>query len=358
MIAQHAVEERLMDLPPVNTESKETDRPDSQVLELVPLPGYANFEDFGYEMGPVFWPPTNTLWIEWIYIIDLDRKLFSVGSHDSRGHHHFKLDEIPEDWIELSERARTKKIVLNQTAANYPKPEPSQSLLELYKRSNPTIFQISLASSFIHEPTYMSLVDCLTAQMNGYGSYDYFKFLDEWGPDDPQFKKLAFTMLRLSSNCAVDFDFTIPQPIRFECAYPSTSTFWLHGVYIVFETHLDHSWSSQNLKAAVAKVIRAKQKSSRTGFTTALLFSIRHVVVVEVGNDGSVKHTLPIPVLDELRKPDDLRYSKLGLRTLLVVLCRSRVESAIEFEGKLKVLAIQDSSHDSSAETSMVLYVG
>lgn len=356
MIAQHAVEESLMDLPPVTTESKEeTDRPDSQVLELVPLPGYASFEDFGYEMGPVFWPPTNTLWIEWIYIIDLDRKLFSVGSHDSRGHHHFKLDEIPEDWIELLERARTEKIVLNQTAASYPKPEPDQSLLELYKRSNPTIFQISLTSSFIHEPTYMSLVDCLTTQMNGYRSYDYFKFLDEWGPDDPQFKKLAFTMLRLCSNCAADFDPTISQPIRFECAYPSTSTFWLHGVLIVFETHLDHTWSSQNLKAAVAKVIRAGQKSSRTSFT-ALLFSIRHVVVVEVGS-SSVKHTLPIPVLDELRKPDDLRYSNLGLRTLLVVLCRGRAESAMEFEGKREVLAIQDGKHDSTAETSMVVYV-
>lgn len=33
---------------------------------------------------------------------------------------------------------------------------------------------------------------------------------------------------------------------------------------------------------------------------------------------GGVKYTLPILVL---RKPDDLRYLKVGLRTLPVVLC-------------------------------------
>lgn len=204
--------------------------------------------------------------------IDLDRKLFSVGSHDCRGHHHLKLDDIPEDWIELSERARTKKkIVLNQAAASYPKPEPDQSL---YKRSNLTIFQISLASSFIREPTYMSLVDCLTAQMSGYGSYDYFKFLDEWGP-----KRSPVQEARIYDSPSIQQLRSHPPPHSGSTASTSSS-----------KPTLDHSWSSQNLKAAVTKVTREKQRrSARTRFTTALLFSVRHVVVVEVGSDGGCK---------------------------------------------------------------------
>lgn len=341
MIAQHAEEERLMGLLPVTTESNGQEaEPDSQIVRLIPLSEPTNFQDFGYEMGPVFWPPINTSWIEWIYTIDLDRNLFSVGSHDSRGHDHFKLDDIPEDWMELLERAWTTEASLNQSAASYPRPVPDQDLLELYKRSKPTTFQISPESPFIHEPTYMRLIDCLTSQLSDDTSYDYFKLLDEWGPNDPQFKQLAFTMLHLSSSCAIDDHRIIPQPIQFECTYPSTSSFWFNGVYILFETHLDHSWSPQNLKAAVAKSISAKGNPSGESFT-ALIFSIRHVVVVEVDSDGTVKHTLPIPVIDKLRQPsppgEPPRYSSFGFRAIPVVLCRSLAATRPVTETRLEV---------------------
>ena len=39
--------------------------------------------------------PLNDTWIEWIYIVDLDREVFSVNNGA-----HFKLDQVPHiDWI-------------------------------------------------------------------------------------------------------------------------------------------------------------------------------------------------------------------------------------------------------------------
>ena len=45
---------------------------------------------------PSFLVPLNDLYIEWVYILDLDREIFSVNNGA-----HFKLDQVPHiNWIE------------------------------------------------------------------------------------------------------------------------------------------------------------------------------------------------------------------------------------------------------------------
>lgn len=46
--------------------------------------------------GPPTWlVPLNDLFIEWVYIVDLDREIFSVNNST-----HFKLDQVSKiDWI-------------------------------------------------------------------------------------------------------------------------------------------------------------------------------------------------------------------------------------------------------------------
>ena len=55
----------------------------------------ADLPDFMQQQHPSLLAPLNDLWIEWIYIVDLDREVFSVNNGA-----HFKLDQVPHvDWI-------------------------------------------------------------------------------------------------------------------------------------------------------------------------------------------------------------------------------------------------------------------
>ena len=55
----------------------------------------ADLPDFMQQQPPSLLAPLNDTWIEWIYIVDLDREIFSVNNGA-----HFKLDQVPQiDWI-------------------------------------------------------------------------------------------------------------------------------------------------------------------------------------------------------------------------------------------------------------------
>lgn len=68
-----------------------------------------NLADFMKENHPSWMVPLNDVWIEWVYIIDLDREIFSVNNGA-----HFKLGQIPHiNWIEaLDNGGLGDKIVL------------------------------------------------------------------------------------------------------------------------------------------------------------------------------------------------------------------------------------------------------
>ena len=55
----------------------------------------ADLPEFMHQQIPSLLAPLNDLFIEWIYIVDLDREVFSVNNGA-----HFKLDQVPHiDWI-------------------------------------------------------------------------------------------------------------------------------------------------------------------------------------------------------------------------------------------------------------------
>ena len=58
---------------------------------------------------PTWLAPLNDTWIEWVYIVDLDREVLSVNNGA-----HFKLDQIPKiNWIEsLADGGLGDKIAL------------------------------------------------------------------------------------------------------------------------------------------------------------------------------------------------------------------------------------------------------
>ena len=55
----------------------------------------ADLPQFMQQQPPSLLAPLNDTWIEWIYIVDFDREVFSVNNGA-----HFKLDQVPHiDWI-------------------------------------------------------------------------------------------------------------------------------------------------------------------------------------------------------------------------------------------------------------------
>ena len=66
------------------SESGDDEEPDESAIEFIA------------EDQPIWIVPLNDLFIEWVYIIDLDREIFSVNNGA-----HYKLDRIPHiNWIE------------------------------------------------------------------------------------------------------------------------------------------------------------------------------------------------------------------------------------------------------------------
>jgi len=56
----------------------------------------ASWKDLDFERPPTWFAPLNNVMIEWVYIIDLDRELFSVNNGA-----HFRLDQISKfNWPE------------------------------------------------------------------------------------------------------------------------------------------------------------------------------------------------------------------------------------------------------------------
>ena len=69
---------------PKQDESSDDEEPDECAIEFIA------------DNQPVWVVPLNDLFIEWVYIIDLDREIFSVNNGA-----HYKLDRIPHiNWIE------------------------------------------------------------------------------------------------------------------------------------------------------------------------------------------------------------------------------------------------------------------
>jgi len=55
-----------------------------------------SWKDLDFERPPTWFAPLNNVMIEWVYIIDLDRELFSVNNGA-----HFRLDQISKlNWPE------------------------------------------------------------------------------------------------------------------------------------------------------------------------------------------------------------------------------------------------------------------
>ncbi|KAL5480245.1 hypothetical protein ACEPAI_1515 [Sanghuangporus weigelae] len=270
--------------------------------------------------------PVNDVNIRWVYMIDLDRLVFSVD-----GAAHFKLNSIPrgedgQEWIQYLGQDGVGWRCLKPST-----PKTHVADVELY----PDLLEIGDVASRIGEDVdqfqYHSLgatlvdpgdllEDCSQTEiasqaiavtlMKAVVGHFYGMLCDacRYEPSDRRFQRPAAYLLRatapnfLQLHLASDPVIELPPqeveskdkeegPEKVHNRKPGVF-YWFRGCLILLSNRLEFE---THLKASIARVV-AHIKEKRLESCAALIWSIRHVVVVRVINDRIV-HTPALSVL-------------------------------------------------------------
>ena len=280
---------------------------------------------------PCYKPPENDMNIEWVYIIDLDREVFTI---DNGGH--FKLDKIPRDcWIEsLALDSDMQRLVL-------PSEVPSDCIASLI--SKPTLevsgegyedHKVEIVTpkgyqdfpvKIRHGPLILSNLWC---SLRFDIERTMAKTLLGLTPEDFAFREIAFGIVSLAAGLMdsllirdytrlsgpveqgwmglVDGEdpyghVTLVSKLGYGChaegiepgSCPQENTFWFKGVLIQLTAQLNLPGV---LRQATSDAVGVGRSQSQTPTFDILLISIEHVVIVRVSGQ-CVQRTEPLPLL-------------------------------------------------------------
>ncbi len=251
-------------------------------------------------------PPENDLFIEWTYTFDLDNLLFSVDSKahfslrgiagkpveewsqfldiDARGHRCLAL-ATPPDLVGQFERV--KEFFLGGD------PIPAVDDFVPTSTISPSIWSKRLTPH--HQRLMLAQVHATIAE-----TYSVLSTLAEV---DVQNLAIPFLEAIIPNNQAIVLNRNSPAlNVGNPKAAPGDRSpwFWYRGCLILLATQLDDNERFQVYVQAVA----AKAKAKNRDRCTALLWSIRHVAVVEISG-GTVSHSDPIPLLAAYGSDED-----------------------------------------------------
>ena len=311
-------------------------------VDRLPLPSYQ----------PIF----NDSFIEWVYVIDLDREIFSVD-HGA----HFDMRAIPRPgWMDaLAKTDSGHRLLLpdllpehTTTSLVVRSDAPNEELIRLYKGLNIEIVTSKGINGFHptqrHEPLFCARV------------FQFFQraqtqvlahLLLGWKPDDFYFREIAFTILCLASgrqNVSLVEDVCIANDDAHGSANlinntnddeepeflahmgvgshlndnpagsaPKSSMYWFEGVLVHLVARLDNP---DIVPESVARVVQRVHESCSQQPVDALLISIAHIVLVTVFSGGRVQHTEPLPLFifrDQPSQEPRERFSANKLKELL-----------------------------------------
>ncbi|EZF34466.1 hypothetical protein H109_06903 [Trichophyton interdigitale MR816] len=276
-----------------------------------------------------FGDAANTVFIEWVYLIDLDEQVFSVNNRVF-----FNLWNIPRDtWITPFESwdlstAKCPEASLEPLISAYFADDAERDWYsEVYKG-----YQHSELNEF------PAGIDYNPRQVMALMLYEYllhpshsamWDYVPQWGYTDFAFRELAFAILSLAAS---EFYLTDVQKLHGHYRHQSTSrgflvqdnahdgkevlpilgtgchtqgtkpgcapletTYYFHGILISIVT-AEALFHERN--AAIAKAVEAGRQSGNKEFEI-ILFAIKFMIVVNVSVDGdvtSVAHSGVLPV--------------------------------------------------------------
>lgn len=279
-------------------------------------------EDWGYSRMPSRECPVNDLFIEWIYVIDLDLDVFrvsdtNINNPDEPGmNRYFRIDNIPRDFF-LRETVETtgwrypvmSDLVPDEHFADHlgAIPEPEPTLLALYQSFSPRpVFSFSIPSGDRNSPW-----DRLQLELLGeFVQYFIYSFSDSWPSRTSSpfvFRQLAYAVLSLASSDGMKFHYTTAKhalhanDLDAELCTPSwdppdDDTYWLGDVLIVLNQHLSTTANGSPSPTTQASIAHAVQLAGAKP-TIAVIFSVRWILLVHIAPGEPITHSVALPLL-------------------------------------------------------------
>lgn len=311
-------------------------------VDELPLPSYR----------PVF----NDIMIEWIYVIDLDREIFSID-HGA----HLKLEAVPKlAWINaLAKTHSGDRLLLPDllpesaaTSLVITLDPPSKDLHRLYEGLKIDLVTPKGINGFEptrrHETVFCARIFHIFQRAQ---RQVLSHLLLGWKPDELPFREIAFSILCLASgrqnvslvkdSCLVDNDAhgcanlmsntdhdVIPEFVAHmgvgahlndnsPGSAPNSSMYWFEGILVHLVARLD---SPGVIQQCVARLVQHARELCPTQPVDAVLISIAHVVLVRVFLGGRVQHTKLLPLFSFRDQPSQdprERFSAPQLDSLL-----------------------------------------
>ena len=304
---------------------------------------------------PSYMPNFNDKFIEWVYVIDLDREIFSVD-HGA----HFKLGNIPRSgWIDaLYKTYKEHRLVLpdllpdNAVTSLVVTPDPPDvQLMRLYEELDIEIVTSDGINGFHpaqrHEPLFCARIFQIFQRTQ---EQVLAHLLLGWKPDDFAFRELAFTIVCLASgrqNVSLVEDWRFVDDDAHGCAdltnstdqeeepefvahmgvgarlndnptgsAPQSSMYWFEGVLVHLVARLD---KPSAFPQSVTRVAQRAREDCPWQRVDAVLMSIAHVVLVRVFPGSRLQHTKPLPLFafgDQPSQDPRERFSPSKLKEL------------------------------------------
>ncbi|CAF9921505.1 MAG: hypothetical protein ALECFALPRED_001813 [Alectoria fallacina] len=300
---------------------------------------------------PSYVPWFNDTFNEWVYVVDLDREVFTVDHAV-----HFKLDKIPRhDWANaLGFSDSGERILL-------PCFVPEESITDLLLRLDPpaaenlrmyTDLNAKMVTakdindfppSLRHGPIlYARIFQMYQRQQKLVLSH----LLLGWEPSELHFREMVYAILCLASAGSSAVELVYSQNLRegeghaflskgveteatteflahlgigghLEGNEPGSAPeglmYWFQGALVLVTAHLNHPGVLEESVAQVASYCRAKHPGKSVN---AIVISIEHVVLVRVYADGRVDHTRMMSLFalqTHYSKDTRERYSPLAI---------------------------------------------
>ncbi|KAL8785640.1 MAG: hypothetical protein Q9195_008560 [Heterodermia aff. obscurata] len=299
---------------------------------------------------PIWLAPLNSVPIEWVYIVDLDREVFSVNNGA-----HFKLDRVPHiDWIGSLAEGRLGDIIsllfgggdmvgleveeaeLDSCGFGIPKRLDKTGLdCQVVKPKDIT----SIPWRRRHGPILRQLVfrrwaESLTASLAA--------TLLQWTPSDLPFREIAFAALCLASGgkrmsvlpekrlwktvvygSISDPEATTPNDPEFVSVLaagahlqgkpfgtaPQDTFYWLDGIFVVLVAQL---LRPNAVEEGISFIHQYCHDNHINDSIDAVLISIEHIVLVHISAFNKIQHTSILPLFaipTHLSMPVKDRYS-------------------------------------------------
>ena len=311
---------------------------------------------------PSYMPVFNDGNMRWVYVIDLEREIFSVD-HGA----HFRLGNIPRHgWIDaLAKTYNEHRLVLpdllpdNVVTSLVVRPDlPDVRLTRLYEKLNVEIVTSDGINGFHpaqrHEPLFRARIFQIFQRTQ---ERVLAHLLLGWKPDDFHFREIAFTIICLASGCqnvslVEDWRFinddahgcanlmssTDPEEDPEFVAHmgvgahlnehaagsaPQTSMYWFEGVLVHLVARLD---KPDAIPQSVTRVAQRAREDCPWQPVDAVLISIAHVVLVRVFPGSKVQLTKPLPLFIFCDQPSQDPRERFSLSKLEEMSqCKQRV---------------------------------